>query len=518
MNLEAKAEAEVRAQARAHFESAAVESEARNVKVSALVESPFNPRKKVGSVEKLAASMKGVGLIQPITVRAVPGHRWEIIAGHRRAKAAEQLGWDTITALVVEATDVQVLELALVENLERESLTPLEEAEGFARLRELAGYTPEQLATKTGRTRGWVYQRLKLLELAPEAKKALTSGALPLSVAIPLARLPTPKLQVKALDRVAGETPMGAREAIEYLQREFCIALRGAPFDRKDDMLVEGAPACTKCPKRSGSGAPGLFEDLDSQDVCTDVVCYQAKARATWEAAAEKYAKQGAQVLGVAEGKRLFRDGVLQYGTGYVEADGPVGADEQRRTWLEVLGKHAPASVWAPDGELRPHRLFAEAEAQAAAAKLGAKWARPAPVASTPTAGAAVEASPSDDALRKVRAAVAQEVLVGSALKMLSLAEPPPVFFFLLARAVESTRPPSDAVRAYLERHRVTDVVDWIAKAEPKALLGFVFVSLTQEWCGGTWQGFDEGLEVMAKAFGFNLSAMVQDATAQQSQ
>lgn len=111
-----------------------------------------------------------------------------------------------------------------------------------------------------------------------------------------------------------------------------------------------------------------------------------------------------------------------------------------------------------------------------------------------------------------VREQVSREVLVGSAVKMLSLSTPPPALFHLLAKAVEATRPRSPAVEEYLSRQRVQDFSAWVPKADARELLGFVFVALTDEWCGGTWQGFDDGLEAMAKAFGFDLGAMVKDA------
>lgn len=515
-----QAEAAKSATAREHFESAAYpETQPAAVKLSSLTESPFNPRKKVGDVGALAASMKHVGLLQPITVRAAPPgvKGFEIIAGHRRVKAAESLGWTAIAATIVQATDVQVLELALVENLQRESLSPLEEAEGFAALREAAGYTPEQLAQKTGRTKGWVYQRLKLLDLCTEAKRALHSGKLQLSVAIPLARLPNAKLQLKALERVAGDEPISTRDAIEYLQREFCVSLKGAPFDRKDDMLVPEAGACTVCPKRSGSKVPGLFEDLEAVDICTDVVCFQEKSKASWEAKAEKAAKQGAHVLGLAEGKKLFRDGVLVYGAGYVELDQPVHEDAKKRTWAELLEKAetTPQVVVAPDADLQPHRLYRQAEAMAAAAAAGVTWAKEKvkqAAAPVPSATPKPAETPNEEALRLVREQVSREVLVGSAVKMLSLSTPPPALFVLLAKAVEATRPRSPAVEEYLSRQRVQDFSAWVPKADARELLGFVFVALTDEWCGGTWQGFDDGLESMAKAFGFDLSAMVKDA------
>lgn len=483
------------------------------IPLNAIVESPTNPRRKF-DVTLLKKSMAETGLIHPIVVRRVD-KLFEIIDGHRRFRAAKALEWDTIPALEQTADDTTALEMALAANLHAESLTPLEEAEGFAKLRELGGETPEQMAASVGRTKGWVYQRLKLLELVPEARRLLQSGELALSVAIPLARLPE-KLQPKALDRVVA---MGAREAIEWLQKEFVVSLRNAPFNVKDDMLLEGAPPCGKCPKRSGSGPVGLFDDLDGEvNLCTDVVCFNAKARAAWEEKATAEAKKGAAVLGLAEGRKLFSGGVLTYGAGYVDVDGVVQTDAKRRTWSEVLGEKAPQVVVAPDAELRLHRLYREAEAHAAAAELGAKWARPDKPAKPGTPAAPTKERPDEEAARRVRERVVADVLVGAALKMGKAKDVPPALFVIMATALHTTHAPTPAVTAYLDAvagGSIKDFRAWAGEASPKALLGYLFVALAEEWCGGTWDGFDEGLEVVAKAFGFNLQQMVADAAKQ---
>lgn len=487
------------------------------IPLNAIVESPTNPRRKF-DVTLLKKSMAETGLIHPIVVRRVD-KLFEIIDGHRRFRAAKALEWDTIPALEQTADDTTALEMALAANLHAESLTPLEEAEGFAKLRELGGETPEQMAASVGRTKGWVYQRLKLLELVAEAKRALQAGELALSVAIPLARLPE-KLQPKALDRVVA---MGAREAIEWLQKEFVVSLRNAPFNVKDDMLLENIPPCGKCPKRSGSGPVGLFDDLDGEvNLCTDVVCFNAKAKAAWEEKATAEAKKGAAVLGLAEGRKLFSGGVLTYGAGYVDVDGVVQTDAKRRTWSEVLGEKAPQVVVAPDAELRLHRLYREAEAHAAAVELGAKWARPDKAKSSTVPGKsatdAKEMTPLGDAMRKVRERVASEVLVGAAMKMGQLKEVPPALYVIMATAVHATHAPQPAAKTYLDTvagESIKDFGAWASKASPKVLLGYLFVTLTEEWCGGTWDGFDEGLETVAKAFGFNLQQMVADAAKQ---
>jgi ParB family chromosome partitioning protein len=113
---------------------------------------PRQPRKTFdpGSLDELARSLKATGMIQPIVVRRAPGGRWQLIAGERRWRAAAQAGLEQIPAVVREATDVESLELALVENLLREDLNPIEEAEAYQRILTEFGWTQEDVAQRVG--------------------------------------------------------------------------------------------------------------------------------------------------------------------------------------------------------------------------------------------------------------------------------------------------------------------------------------------------------------------------------
>ena len=113
--------------------------------------------------------MREKGILQPIVVRK-KGDFWEIIAGERRFRAAQKLGHLTIPAIEVEASDVEALELALVENLQRTDLSPLEEAEGFRRLQEEFNLTQEQIAQKVGKDRATVANAMRLLKLSPRGE------------------------------------------------------------------------------------------------------------------------------------------------------------------------------------------------------------------------------------------------------------------------------------------------------------------------------------------------------------
>lgn len=130
------------------------------------------------ALSELADSITEHGVLQPIVVRALPGGTYQIIAGERRWRASRQAGLAEIPAIVIEANDEKVRELALIENLQRQDLTPLEEAEGYRSLMETAGMTQEQVAKRLGKSRPVVANALRLLNLPEAVKEALTAGRL----------------------------------------------------------------------------------------------------------------------------------------------------------------------------------------------------------------------------------------------------------------------------------------------------------------------------------------------------
>lgn len=353
-----------------------------HVGIGKLKESPTNPRKTFAKMEHLTASIKAAGLLVPLIVRP-HGSEYEIVAGHRRFRAAKAAGLKGVLCDVRALDDAQVLEIQITENLQREDLTELEEAETFESLREIHHYTVEQIAAKIGASRATVYGRLKLLALCPEARKAVGDGVLPASVAVPLARLPGHKLQASALksmiDRFTTDGVIVARQAIEFLQRDFCRSLKGVPFSLKDDSLFPEAGACTTCPKNSANATPGLFDDLKTGQTCTDVSCFDQKTKANWKRKAEREESKGAVVLSIDEGGKLYQYGSLGYQTRYVELEAKNHADPKKRTWgelLEAAGEAGPPRVVAPDKSLAPRNLVdREALVKALAESKGYKWA-----------------------------------------------------------------------------------------------------------------------------------------------
>lgn len=140
---------------------------------------PRQPRTLMdeAALEELAASIREHGILQPLIVtRAASGSGYTLVAGERRWRAARKAGLRTVPALVKETTPQQLLELALVENLQREDLNPLEEAAAYRQLIDEHGLTQEEAAQRVGKSRSAVANTLRLLNLPPEAKEALASG------------------------------------------------------------------------------------------------------------------------------------------------------------------------------------------------------------------------------------------------------------------------------------------------------------------------------------------------------
>ena len=169
--------------------------------------SPFQPRRHFDpqQIEELAASIKERGLIQPLVVRKVDG-QYELIAGERRLRAVTSLGMTTVKVVVHEASDQEVAELALIENLQRADLTPLEEAEQYRLLQERFGMKQETIAQHVGKSRAVIANMVRLLDLAPEVRDLLNQQQITVGHAKVLLQLKDTLQQTTAAQRVARGT------------------------------------------------------------------------------------------------------------------------------------------------------------------------------------------------------------------------------------------------------------------------------------------------------------------------
>jgi len=168
-----------------------------------IVPSTLQPRKDFAreALQELIDSIRQHGIIQPLIVRQA-GARFELIAGERRWRAAQEAGLATVPAIVRAANDLEVLELSLIENLQRADLNPIEEAQGYARLTNEFGMRQEDVALKVGRSRAAVANALRLLDLHPQVQVWLTQNLLSVGHAKVLLALKAPEEQLLAAETV----------------------------------------------------------------------------------------------------------------------------------------------------------------------------------------------------------------------------------------------------------------------------------------------------------------------------
>lgn len=329
-----------------------------------LTPSPTNPRKRFdpARVTQIAESMKQVGQIQPIRARPNPKHTasngqppYEVVVGETRWRAAQQANMP-LDVIVRSYTDIEALEVQLVENLQRTDLHPMEEAEGYEQLLRtptgLQGHaTVHDLAARVGKSDSYVYQRIKLLALCKAGREAFFAGHINASVALLIARMPNAEEQARATAKIVagfGGDPYSYRQAAEYLQREFMLKLGLARFDITADYQVAGA--CAGCKKRSGA-EPDLFADVTGGDMCQDARCYQAKTEEAHQQLLQAARDAGRTVLQGAAARRVL-PGTDGNGTpvGHFRLDAPCPElTDSARPLRALLGNSSTAKIVVVD-------------------------------------------------------------------------------------------------------------------------------------------------------------------------
>ena len=207
-----------------------------NIPVNAVSPNPYQPRTTfdVAALAELQTSITELGVLVPIIVRRLAGEKFELIAGERRWRAAVAAGLTTIPALVRTADDKQSLEIAIIENLQRENLDPLEEAMGFAHLMEAYEFTQDAVAQRVGRSRPAIANALRLLSLSDAIKALVRAGRLNARAARAL--LSIPEAQRESIAKRAADDGLTVR-AIEALAREPAVKAR-APAKTLDAETV----------------------------------------------------------------------------------------------------------------------------------------------------------------------------------------------------------------------------------------------------------------------------------------
>ena len=181
----------------------------------------YQPRKHFDeeAIDELSMSIKAYGIIQPLSVRRIGDDKFELVAGERRLRAAKKIGLIEVPAIIVDITDMDSAAIALLENLQREDLNYIEEAEAYYNLIRDHSYTQEQLAEVIGKKQSTIANKIRILKLSEENRKVLVENKLTERHARALLKLPTPELQKKVLKIVISKS-LNVKKTEELIERE----------------------------------------------------------------------------------------------------------------------------------------------------------------------------------------------------------------------------------------------------------------------------------------------------------
>lgn len=190
------------------------------VPIECIRPNPYQPRKQFNKIpmEELCKSIKEYGVIQPISVRRISGNMYELIAGERRLRASKMAELNEIPVIIVDVNDNDSAVLALIENLQREDLSYMEEAEGYNNLINDHGLTQEELAQKIGKSQSTIANKIRLLKLPPIVKKILSDNNLTERHARALLKLHDEQLQLKVLKHVC-EKGLNVKKTEDLIER-----------------------------------------------------------------------------------------------------------------------------------------------------------------------------------------------------------------------------------------------------------------------------------------------------------
>ncbi|MBI2718569.1 MAG: ParB/RepB/Spo0J family partition protein [Rhizobiales bacterium] len=225
----------------------------RHMPIELLRTNPHNPRKHFGNeeLEELAKSIKEKGLLQPLVVRPLPDGEHEIVAGERRWRAAQIAGMHNVPVLIRDLNDGEALEIALIENIQRSDLNPLEEARAYNLLLDQFSYTQQQLADSLGKSRSHIANLLRLLNLPESVRKLIETGKLSAGHARTLVATESPA----ALAQQIIQLGLSVRDAEE-------LARTAAPATRKPRSEKS---ADTRALEKSVGDSLGLKVEIDDR-------------------------------------------------------------------------------------------------------------------------------------------------------------------------------------------------------------------------------------------------------------
>ncbi len=243
---------------------------------------PYQPRKYFNraSLEELSASILSYGVLQPITVRKMSGGYYELVAGERRLRASELAGLTTIPAILLQVSDSDSAALAFIENIQRQNLSFLEEAEGYRSMMEDYGLTQEELAVKLSKSQSSIANKLRVLKLEEPVKRKLLEYHFTERHARALLKLPDEESRLMMLQRMVREemnvkrTEEAIQETLEEMRR---LSVQRAEQREKRYVRSSDFRLFTNTIKQSvevirRSGMDVLYEDRQEEDCCEIVI------------------------------------------------------------------------------------------------------------------------------------------------------------------------------------------------------------------------------------------------------
>ncbi|PDY46175.1 nucleoid occlusion protein [Bacillus pseudomycoides] len=197
-----------------------IHEEIQEIPIANIIPNRYQPRTVFDDarIDELALTIRTHGLIQPIVIRKYEEDKYEIIAGERRFRAATKLGWEKVPAIIKNLNDTETASVALIENLQREELTAIEEAVAYQKLIELHNLTQEALAQRLGKGQSTIANKLRLLKLPEEIKRALLEKSITERHARALIPLKNEELQLKVLQEIV-EKQLNVKQAEERIAK-----------------------------------------------------------------------------------------------------------------------------------------------------------------------------------------------------------------------------------------------------------------------------------------------------------
>jgi len=226
------------------------------VSVDLIDANPFQPRKDFDeeALEELATSIKQLGIIQPLTLRKLDNGRFQIIAGERRWRAAKMAGLSAVPAFIISTNDQGMLEMALVENIQRTDLNPIEIAISYQRLIDECALTQEVLSERVGKKRATVANYLRLLKLPPEIQAGIREEKISMGHAKVLLSIEDEKQMIEVYHQIV-EKQLSVREVEELVR-----AINEPPADDELEEAVEQKPA-----RKQATDDPEMYAELKAQ-------------------------------------------------------------------------------------------------------------------------------------------------------------------------------------------------------------------------------------------------------------